>query len=58
MSRYFPGGPVGKYLPSIAGAEDLFTLQEDHTCHKATKPLATTRKARAPQLEKPARCLV
>ena len=58
----FPGGPVVKNLPANKGdAMQVQSLvQEDHTCHRATKPTATATEARvptacAPQQEKPLR---
>ena len=40
----FPGGPVLKNLPCNAKDTGQSLFQEDPTCHRATKPRATTTK--------------
>lgn len=38
MLRTFPGGAVDKNLPADAGTQVQSLLQEDPTCHGASKP--------------------
>ena len=37
--RAFPGGTVVKNLPANAGSQVRALVQEDPTCHRATKPV-------------------
>ena len=38
-NKDFPGGPLVKNLPANAGDTGSSLIQEDSTCHGATKPV-------------------
>ena len=53
--RDFPGGAVAKNPPANAGDWVQSLVQEDPTCHGATKPASHNYRAQVPQLLKPTR---
>ena len=49
----FPSGAVDRSPSAMPGTQVRFLVQEDSTCHEATKPMSHNYWACAPQQEKP-----